>query len=49
MTETHTQCPDCHALVADLAAHEEWHRRFARDVATAVVQDAERRARTAAG
>lgn len=47
MTETHAECPDCHALVADLAAHEEWHGRFTRDVATAVVQHAERRASAA--
>lgn len=31
-----TQCPDCHALVADLDAHKQWHSRFVADVANAV-------------
>ena len=29
-------CPDCHALVADLQAHERWHTRLVSDLAKAV-------------
>lgn len=37
-------CPDCHALVADLDAHKRWHSRLVHDIATAVEQEARRRA-----
>ncbi len=40
-------CPDCHALVADLAAHEHWHSRIVSDIAKAV--DRENKRRAAAG
>ncbi|WP_268788339.1 hypothetical protein [Nocardioides sp. Soil774] len=36
-------CPDCHARVGDLAAHEKWHTRLVADVAKAVNQALERR------
>jgi hypothetical protein len=36
-------CPDCHAVVADLVAHERWHTRLVADVAKAVSQALERR------
>jgi hypothetical protein len=32
-------CPDCHALVADLDAHERWHVRLVTDLAKAVNKD----------
>ncbi len=32
-------CPDCHAVVADLAAHERWHVRLVTDLAKAVRKD----------
>ena len=35
-TADSTTCPDCHAVVADLAAHERWHTRLVADLATAV-------------
>ena len=37
-------CPDCHALTADLAAHEAWHSRLVHDIAVAVDQENKRRA-----
>jgi hypothetical protein len=43
MSTTDSTCPDCHALVADLAAHERWHTRLVADVARAVSQALERR------
>ena len=43
MSATHTMCPDCHALVGDLAAHERWHTRLVADVAKAVSRELERR------
>lgn len=37
MTEhAHAECPDCHALVADLDAHTRWHGRVVADIAHAV-------------
>ncbi len=44
MTEQthHAECPDCHALVADLDAHKRWHSRVVADIASAV-EKAERR------
>jgi hypothetical protein len=36
-------CPDCHALTDDLAAHERWHSRVVRDIATAVDEENQRR------
>lgn len=39
-------CPDCHALTADLEAHERWHSRLVHDIAVAV--DKENRRRQAA-
>lgn len=35
-------CPDCHALVADLAAHNRWHSRLVSDLATAVEKEIKR-------
>jgi hypothetical protein len=37
-------CPDCHALVSDLAAHEAWHSRLVADLAKAVDQEIKRSA-----
>ena len=42
-TEDSPTCPDCHAVVADLTAHEQWHTRLVADVAKAVSQALERR------
>ena len=39
----HQECPDCHALTADLAAHKQWHSRLVHDIATAVDKDVKRR------
>ena len=36
-------CPDCHAMVSDLAAHEAWHSRLVADLATAVEKELHRR------
>ena len=35
-------CSDCHALVADLAAHNRWHSRLVSDLATAVEKEIKR-------
>ena len=35
-------CPDCHALVADLGAHNRWHSRLVSDLATAVEKEIKR-------
>ena len=35
-------CPDCHALVADLDAHERWHSRLVADIANAVESEIKR-------
>ena len=40
-------CPDCHALVSDLAAHEQWHSRLVADLANAVEKEIRRIAPTA--
>jgi hypothetical protein len=40
------ECPDCHALTADLAAHMQWHSRLVHDIAVAVDRDAQRRVGT---
>jgi hypothetical protein len=37
------ECPDCHALAADLEAHKRWHSRLVHDIAAAVETDAKRR------
>ena len=37
------ECPDCHALTADLTAHKQWHSRLVHDIASAVDKDAKRR------
>jgi hypothetical protein len=37
------ECPDCHALTADLEAHKQWHSRLVHDIATAVDRDVTRR------
>ena len=42
-TPAQQSCPDCHALVADLEAHEGWHSRLIADIATAVVKEMQRR------
>ena len=39
-------CPDCKALVSDLAAHERWHSRLVSDLAKAVEKEIHRPART---
>ena len=38
----HDTCPDCHALVSDLAAHEAWHSRLVADLARAVEKEIHR-------
>ena len=35
-------CPDCHAVVSDLAAHEAWHSRLVADIARAVEKEIHR-------
>ena len=35
-------CPDCHALVSDLAAHTRWHSRLVADLAKAVEHEIQR-------
>jgi hypothetical protein len=35
-------CPDCHALVADMAAHKQWHSRLVSDLASAVEKEIKR-------
>ena len=45
-TDTNTpgvECPDCHALAADLAAHKRWHSRLVADLATAIEKEILRR------
>ena len=42
-TSAHQECPDCHALAADLEAHKRWHERLVHDIATAVDRDMKRR------
>ncbi|MBB5164165.1 hypothetical protein HNP02_004134 [Mycobacterium sp. AZCC_0083] len=42
-TSAHQECPDCHALTADLEAHKQWHSRLVHDIATAVDRDLKRR------
>jgi len=37
------ECPDCHALAADLEAHKHWHSRLVHDIAIAVDKEATRR------
>jgi hypothetical protein len=41
-TPARDSCPDCHALVADLEAHERWHSRLVAYLATAVVKETQR-------
>lgn len=48
-TPTATTCPDCHALVSDLGAHTDWHRRVVSDIAKAVERYGDRRAARPAG
>jgi hypothetical protein len=48
-TPAQHSCPDCHALVADLEAHEGWHSRLIADIATAVVKEMQRRSAASAG
>ncbi|BAH50922.1 hypothetical protein ROP_26750 [Rhodococcus opacus B4] len=45
-TTSPLECPDCHALTADLEAHKHWHSRLVHDIATAVDKDISRRAHT---
>lgn len=42
MTSTHQECPDCHALAADLEAHKRWHSRVIHDIAAAVESEVKR-------
>jgi hypothetical protein len=44
MGDQHQTCPDCHALVSDLDAHERWHSRLTADLATAVEKEIHRAA-----
>jgi hypothetical protein len=48
MGEEHATCPDCRALVSDLAAHEAWHSRLVADLANAVEKEIQR-SRAASG
>ena len=34
-TSAQQECPDCHALAADLEAHKRWHSRLVHDIAIA--------------
>jgi hypothetical protein len=45
-TGTAQECPDCHALAADLEAHKKWHSRVVHDLAVAVEKEVDRRTRT---
>jgi hypothetical protein len=45
-SSTRQECPDCHALAADLEAHKQWHSRLVHDIATAVDKDVQRRVGT---
>jgi len=42
-TSANQECPDCHALTADLEAHKRWHSRLVHDIATAVDSEVKRR------
>jgi hypothetical protein len=42
---TPVSCPDCHALVADLAGHKAWHNRIVSDLANAIERDLDRRSK----
>ena len=42
MGQEHETCPDCRALVSDLAAHEAWHSRLVADLSTAVEKEIQR-------
>lgn len=42
MGQDHETCPDCRALVSDLAAHEAWHSRLVADLANAVDKEIRR-------
>ena len=42
MGQEHEACPDCRALVSDLAAHEAWHSRLVADLANAVEKEIQR-------
>jgi len=42
-TSAHQECPDCHALTADLESHKQWHSRLVHDIAIAVDRDVKRR------
>ena len=41
---TSETCPDCHALVADLGAHKQWHSRLVSSIAKAVEHEIQRSA-----
>lgn len=45
-TSAPTECPDCHALVADLEAHKRWHSRLVADLANAVENEIRRTSST---
>lgn len=47
-TGASVSCPDCHALVSDLAAHKQWHSRLVKHLAIAV-EDEIKRLASAAG
>lgn len=46
VTTTGVSCPDCHALVTDLAAHKQWHSRLVASLANAVENEIKRAAAT---
>jgi hypothetical protein len=46
VTTTGVSCPDCHALVTDLAAHKQWHSRLVASIANAVESEIKRTAAT---
>lgn len=41
-TDQTAECPDCHALVADLDAHKRWHSRLVASLAHAVEDELHR-------
>lgn len=46
-TATAVACPDCHALVSDLAGHKQWHSRLVSNLAKAVEKEIRRPSSTA--
>lgn len=40
------ECPDCHALAADLEAHKQWHSRVVHDLTVAIEKEVDKRTKT---